>query len=313
MNNNFKPIEYDIIYLSYDEPNAEKNYADLCKKVPWAKRVHGVEGSDAAHKACAMLSETERFITIDGDNIIDEAFLSQDFNLNNHEDVYWNRSINIDNCVISWSAKNVINGLVYGNGGIKCWPKNYVMNMKTHENADPDNIAAQVDFCWDLEYIQINKCFSTIMNNGSAQQAWRAGFREGVKMCLERGSKPSIEDFQNNHWRNLHRLYIWTMIGSDIENGIWAIYGARHGLVKTMLSDWDYVNVRNFDWLNSFWSKNIKDLNPLAESINLGKKIVNQLELPISEIPLNSEQSRFFKTVYQNPNRFDIRNWSQND
>ena len=45
--------EQDIIFLSYDEPNAEKNYVDLVKKVPWAKRVHGVEGcllytSDAA-------------------------------------------------------------------------------------------------------------------------------------------------------------------------------------------------------------------------------------------------------------------------
>ena len=40
MSKKFKPIDYDIIYLSYDEPNAEKNYADLCKKVPWAKRVH---------------------------------------------------------------------------------------------------------------------------------------------------------------------------------------------------------------------------------------------------------------------------------
>ena len=66
----FKPIDCDIIYLSYDEPNAEQNYADLCKKVPWAKRVHGVEGSDAAHKACARLSETDRFITVDGDNRI---------------------------------------------------------------------------------------------------------------------------------------------------------------------------------------------------------------------------------------------------
>ena len=37
-----KIIEQDIIFLSYDEPNAEKNYADLCAKVPWAKRVHGV-------------------------------------------------------------------------------------------------------------------------------------------------------------------------------------------------------------------------------------------------------------------------------
>ena len=43
MTQKVKIIDYDIIYLSYDEPNAEKNYADLLTKVPWAKRVHGVE------------------------------------------------------------------------------------------------------------------------------------------------------------------------------------------------------------------------------------------------------------------------------
>ena len=73
----FKVLDYDIIYLSYDEPNAEKNYADLLTKVPWAKRVHGVKGSDASHKACAKLSKTSRFITIDGDNRIDENFIDQ--------------------------------------------------------------------------------------------------------------------------------------------------------------------------------------------------------------------------------------------
>ena len=62
--------ELDIIYLSYDEPNAEKNYADLLSKVPWAKRVHGVKGSDAAHKACAELSTTDRFVTDHVDNTI---------------------------------------------------------------------------------------------------------------------------------------------------------------------------------------------------------------------------------------------------
>ena len=41
----------DVVYLSYDEPNAEKNYADILTKIPWAKRIHGVEGSDASHKA----------------------------------------------------------------------------------------------------------------------------------------------------------------------------------------------------------------------------------------------------------------------
>ena len=43
--------------------------------------------------------------------------------------------------VISWAGKNEVNGLVYGNGGIKCWPKDVVMNMRTHENALGDKRA----------------------------------------------------------------------------------------------------------------------------------------------------------------------------
>ena len=81
MTKNIKVVDFDIIYLSYDEPNAERNYADLCKKVPWAKRVHGVKGSDAAHKACAEISDTDRFITVDGDNIIDANFLNQEIDV----------------------------------------------------------------------------------------------------------------------------------------------------------------------------------------------------------------------------------------
>ena len=191
MSKNFKVIDYDIIYLSYDEPNAEKNYADLLTKVPWAKRVHGVEGSDAAHKACAKLSETERFITVDGDNRVRESFLQQELNFDEHED--------LENSVISWCGYNVINGLMYGNGGLKCWPKDFVLQMKTHENADPDNPNAQVDFCWDIQYIQQNSCYSDVYNNETPHQAWRAGFREGVKMSLERGVRPTYQEFKNNY------------------------------------------------------------------------------------------------------------------
>jgi hypothetical protein len=299
----FKILDYDIIYLSYDEPNAEKNYADLCKKIPWAKRVHGIKGSDSAHKACAALSETDRFITVDADNIIDADFLTQEFDLANHEDAHWNKEIAFENCVISWAARNTINGLMYGNGGIKCWPKKKVLEMKTHENSDPANVHAQVDFCWDLEYIQINKCYSQILNNGNPLQAWRAGFREGVKMTLDRGIKTSILDLQKVHWKNMHRLYVWLMIGADVVNGEWAIYGARQGLVKTMLSDWDYVNVRDFAWLTEYWNTEVKHKCPVEESNKLGELIVNTLNLPVAKYPLNSEQSKFFKTVYQYPVR----------
>lgn len=292
----FKPIDYDIIYLSYDEPNAEKNYADLCKKVPWAKRVHGVEGSDAAHKACARLSETDRFITVDGDNIIREEFLNQEIDFDEHA--------NLSNCVISWAGENVINGLIYGNGGLKCWPKDYVLKMKTHESADANNIQAQVDFCWDTQYIQMEGVYSTVHNNATAQQAWRAGFREGVKMALDQGARVTKEELKTLHWKNLHRLYIWLMVGADADNGDWAILGARAGLYMTMCTDWDYVQVRDFEYLNNLWTTSFESIEDIDYEIGTyGIKLINELDIPIAETPLGAQQSKFFKTIYQNPMR----------
>ena len=69
--------ELDVIYLSYDEPQCEEFWADLLNKVPWAKRVHGVDGSDNAHRAAGESSETERFILVDGDNTVDPNFFNQ--------------------------------------------------------------------------------------------------------------------------------------------------------------------------------------------------------------------------------------------
>ena len=46
----------------------------LLQKFPFAKRVDGVKGFDNAHKECASQSDTDRFITVDGDNIVEEKF-----------------------------------------------------------------------------------------------------------------------------------------------------------------------------------------------------------------------------------------------
>ena len=300
MSNKFKVLDYDVIYLSYDEPNAEKNYADLLTKVPWAKRVHGVEGSDAAHKACAELSETDRFITVDGDNRIKNDFLK--------EEISFDDDVELENSVISWAGKNTINGLLYGNGGLKCWPKQHVLNMRTHENADPNNIAAQVDFCWDLKYVQMNSCFSDVYNNETPQQAWRAGFREGVKLSLNQGIKPNKEEYLNLHWRCLHWMYIWAMVGADAENGNWAILGTRAAVYKTMCTDWNYINVRDFKYLNNLWEEEFADIPEdkiLELSTNYGTKLINELQIPIDKEPFSQGASKFFKTIYRQPDRVD--------
>ena len=78
--------DLDVIFLSYKEPNKEFNWLDLKSKCPWAKRVDGVEGSAAAHKAAGEASSTERFVLVDGDNIVDPALFDQQINLNDHNE-----------------------------------------------------------------------------------------------------------------------------------------------------------------------------------------------------------------------------------
>jgi hypothetical protein len=294
MSNIIKVIDQDIIFLSYDEPNAEKNYADLLAKAPWAKRVHGVKGSDAAHKACAAKSETEYFVTVDADNIVDPKFFQVEINLN---------ELGLDESnVFSWCGKVHVNHLMYGNGGLKLWTKKFVNEMRTHENSDPTDVKGKVEFCFDHRYYQFNENYSTSYTNASAFQAWRAGFREGVKMSLAEGDK--VEDIKKIWWQNYHRLLIWCSVGADVENGLWSILGAREGCYKTNCTDWDYANVRDFDWLTEYWNsthKNKTDSDIKEEIKYYGEDIRYRLDLEISE--LDEYGSKFFKEIYENSPR----------
>ena len=192
--------------------------------------------------------------------------------------------------------KNIINGLIYGNGGLKCWTKDFVLNMKTHENSDPNDTESVVEFCFDPRYYQMNGCYSTSYINGSPFQAWRAGFREGVKMCLNRGAVPTVDEFKETvASRNLNNLTIWHNVGQDVENGIWAIYGARLGTYMTLLTDWEHTNVQWFDNYVEMWEE-YKDKDPAYYAEEVGENLKNKLGLPICT--LNASQSKFFKRHY---------------
>jgi hypothetical protein len=298
--------ELDCIFISYDEPNAERNWSDLLNKAPWAKRVHGVKGSDAAHKAAAELSTTSRFITVDADNVVDPKFfkIKLDFGLNP----------NLKDKQLSWCGKNYINNLVYGNGGLKCWTKDFVLNMQTHEAAT--SITSKVEFCWDKQYKQMTDLHSVSYINSSPLQAWRAGFREGVKMTLSKGLRYTnlVDAPKQLEPRNLQRLLIWCSVGSDVDNGLWAMYGARMGCYMTNCTDWDYVNVRDFDYLTNLFNT-IAGNDPLEKIDYYGKELRKKLNLPITF--LYPEQSKFLKTVYSNPPRHDsmdvLPNWDKLD
>mgnify|MGYP000668179365 FL=1 len=290
--------DLDCIYLSYDEPQKEEFWLKIKNMVPWATRVDGVKGSDAAHKAAGEASTTERFILIDGDNMPDENF----FNLQLD---FTDKDPNYKLAQYRWRAVNAVNGLRYGNGGMSSWTKTYVANMKTHETSDGSDTTA-VDFCMDSSdnlYWAMHDCYSTTYPNYTPFQAWRAGFREGVKMVLDNGAKPSIDDFKERvAGRNLNNLTIWHNVGADVENGAWAIYGARLGTYMTMLTDWDYRDVADFDNFPKLWDEH-KKKDPMTIIETLGAELENKLGLPMCVA--NEKQSKFFKRHY-NSDKYNL-------
>ena len=276
---------FDFVFLSFDEPNAELCYSKTADLIPWVKRVHGVKGFDSAHLACADASETDFFVTVDGDNIVYPEFLNLEINIEQHQhDHAW-----------TWAGRNSINGLVYGNGGLKLWSKSFVRQMKSHENAVDTKNA--VEFCWDARYHDLLGCYSTSYPNGSPQQAWRSGFREGVKMCLNNGAKPTVAEFTERvHHRNLDNLTVWHNIGRDVEHGAWAIAGSRMGTYMTMLTNWDYTQVQWFDSLNELWDT-VKAHDPEIVAGRVAEELTTQLDLPMTMI--DDKASKFFKHHYR--------------
>jgi hypothetical protein len=280
--------DLDCVYLSYDEPAREETWVKIKNMIPWAVRVDGVKGSDSAHKAAAEASTTDRFILVDGDNLPDAKFFNLTLAFPNST---W------ESAVFRWRARNHVNGLRYGNGGLSSWTKEFVANMKTHENTDGRD-ATVVEFCFDPNYWAMHDCYSTTYPNGSAFHAWRAGFREGVKMCLNAGARPTITEFQDRvHHRNLDHLTIWHNIGRDVDHGIWSIAGARMGTYMTMITPtWNYQLVQDFDALAELWAT-VQDSNPEILAGRVAEELATQLGLPMTT--MQAPESAFFKQHYR--------------
>jgi hypothetical protein len=268
----------DIVYISYDEPRADEFFEDLKQKSPRTPlRVHGVKGFDAAHKAAAKLATTSRFITVDGDNIVRESFFKTKLKLQS-------------DYVYSFTAYNITNGLAYGNGGIKIWPKELVLSVDTHENGKGN------DFCWTYRYWQINDIASDVYINQSQYIAFRSGFREAVKLSLIKDKRlPWLDTLDKIYPPNLSRLIVWMTVGADVENGGWSILGAKAGF-KYVQDGGDLDKIRDYDWFLENWLKFPYEVKRYALKIN------NELiETVLPE--LSPMQSQWFKLVFKNEER----------
>jgi hypothetical protein len=184
---------------------------------------------------------------------------------------------------------------MYGNGGMSSWTKEFIYNMRTHEATD-GSAENDVEFCFYPNYWSMHDCYSVTYPNATPFQAWRAGFREGVKMALDRGAKISATEFESRvNTRNYDNLCVWQSVGADADNGFWAIYGARLGTYMIMLEGWNHRQVQDFDTLAMLW-KSFEQDGP-DQCRGVGDALRTRLGLPI--VDMDPEESRFFKHHYK--------------
>jgi len=221
---------YDLIFLSYDEPQANENYENLVSRFSHAKRIHGVEGIVQAHKEAAKISLTEYFWVVDGDNIIQEDF---DFSFK------WEKPRDglIKVCV--WGSVNSVNGLKYGNGGVKLLPKYPVLSYPMERFEDRLDFSTTIGGVFHYE----KTCASINRFNTSEFHSWRAAFREVFKLRSKMDLPMDKQQYKDiRKW-----IAVWLTEGKEAEYGDFVIQGASDAI------DWYKSNPRNTERINDFY------------------------------------------------------------
>ena len=230
LSSKFKP--YDIVFISYNESNADENYDRLLKKFPRAKRVDKIKGIHQAHIKAAEIANSEMFWVVDGD-----AVILEDFEFDYETSTYERDIVHV------WRSKNPINNLVYGNGGVKLLPRYLTLNMDVKTSDMTTSISKKFKAVQEISNI-------TAFNTDEFT-TWRSAFRECAKLASRVIDRQHDDETQQ-------RLDTWCTVGSDQPYGRFAISGAligkQYGL-ENKNNPSALLKINDFDWLKEQFEK----------------------------------------------------------
>jgi hypothetical protein len=209
----------DIVFISYDEPQADTNYAKLKEKFPRAMRLHGVEGMENALLAAANLSTTPWYYAVFAKTEIADTFMFDympDFMQQPKHYIF--------------HAKNPLNGLEYGHMGVVLYNCGIIRNTTTFG----------IDYTMSSEHEVVTQVSAIATFNVSPYQTWRTAFREGAKLCQFIDEK--------NEQITIDRLNTW-VTKAEGEYAEWCVQGARDGVEFYKLHKNDNAYLKQaFDW-----------------------------------------------------------------
>ncbi|MCC3317879.1 MULTISPECIES: hypothetical protein [Nocardia] len=194
---------FDVIQLSYDEPLADVLHSRLTRVFGGTvKRLHGVRPMRRAYRLTAELADTDQFLLADGDFAIDQEFPAAAV-----QPLAEGTSMRV------WRARNPLNGLTYGYGGLKL-----IRAEALRQLGDAVDVLAALP--GRVEFVEATA--GNTRFNQSPYHAWRAGFRECA--ILARGSEYGMDDVTARQ-----RIGAWRASRTG-EFASYAALGARDGV-----------------------------------------------------------------------------------
>jgi hypothetical protein len=225
--------QLDVVFISYNEPNAEDNWARVLERAPHAKRVDGVKGIFAAHCRAAEIATTDMFYVVDGD-----AWIEDDWTFD-YQPSIWNR-----NCAYVWCSRNPINDLVYGYGGVKLFPRQKLLDAWLWQGLD-----------MTTEVMKDITIMPTVSNktvfNTDEFATWRSAFRECVKLCYHIEQNPDDQQSKKN-------LKVWLNTDYGRPFTEYSLKGAASAVefVKNNLNDLTMLlKINDRKWLEKQFKK----------------------------------------------------------
>jgi CYTH domain-containing protein len=220
---------YDIVFISYNESNADENFDRVNALYPRVKRVHGVKGIHQAHIKAAEQATTDNFWVVDGD-----AVIADDFEFNYEIPVWEHNTVHV------WRSQNPVNNLVYGYGGVKLLPRQLTLDMDVTR---PDMTTSISDKFKPVQVVSNVTAFNT-----DEFSTWKSAFRECAKLAgktIDRQVDTETEE----------RLTVWCTEGADKPFGEFAIKGALAGRKFATDCPEDLFKINDFDWLYEQYEK----------------------------------------------------------
>jgi hypothetical protein len=231
----FHVAEFDIFMISYHEAEADENFQKLKNRFKDAQHVKNVEGIGNAHKRVGELAKTEMVYIVDAD-----ADIMGDFSFD-----YIPPMSKRKNTTYVWSARNPVNGLEYGYGGVKLFPKVQLLDLG-HELPDYTTSASF--------YQPISDVSNITRFNKDPYRTWRSAFRECVKLASS--VNPNQKQKETDE-----RLETWCTTDVGARFGRYCLKGALEGKEYGIANKDDneaLVKINDFEWLREQFVASMK-------------------------------------------------------